>query len=119
MQKKNLLKLDLSEYKKKIKALPLTKINKFDNLLSDLANYAYDTYEYVIELPDNKENISKDQASKMIEDLNELNKQVTPLMDILCDMDYESKYMDRATEVLGGIEDDIPELIKLLSRKLK
>lgn len=119
MSTKNPLKLDLSKFTEKVKNLPITKINKFDDILSDLANHAYDTYEYILELPENIKELSKEKAISLMNDLTALQCQVTPLMNIICDMDYRSKYMDRVKEELGTIEDEIPELLKRLKKKIK
>ncbi|MCX6227129.1 MAG: hypothetical protein NTV01_20660 [Bacteroidia bacterium] len=119
MSTKNPLKLDLSKFTEQVKNLPITKINKFDDILSDLANHAYDAFEYILELPEKIEELSKEKAVSMINDLTALQCQVTPLMDILCDMDYGSKYMYRVKEELGTIEDEIPELLKRLEKKIK
>jgi hypothetical protein len=115
----NPLQLDLSKFTEQVKNLPITKINKFDVILSDLANHAYDSYEYILELTENIKELSKEKAVNMINDLTALQCQVTPLMNVLCDMDYRSKYMDRVKEELGTIEDGIPELIKHLNKKIK
>ena len=119
MQKPNPLKLNLSKFTGQVKNLPITKFNKFDDILSDLANHAYDAYDYILELPENIKELSKEKAVCMINDLTALQCQVAPLMNVLCDMDYRSKYMDRVKEELGTIEDEIPELIKHLYKKIK
>ncbi len=119
MPKKNLLHLDLSEFSEKLLTLPVAQINKLNGILSDLANHAYDTYEFVLELPDKLKEISKKEAEKMIIDLNELQQQITPVMGLLCNMNYYSKYMDRAKDILGTIEDEIPTLVSTLKKKIK
>ena len=54
----------------------------------------------------------------MMNDLTVLQKQVNPLMDTLCDMDYDSKYMDRIQHTLGTIEDEIPALLTKLKKQI-
>lgn len=119
MARLNPLQIDLTSFNTKIKSLPTTQLNKFDNILSDLANYAYDTYDFIIELPENINDISSENAEKMVTELTELKKQVSPIMDILCEINYDSKYMDRAKETIGTIDDEIPALISLLKKKIK
>lgn len=116
---KNYLQIDLSLFYTKLKSLPATQLGKLDNILSDLANNTYDTYEFVLELPENLKDISSEKAEQMITELTELKNQVLPIMDILCEMNYDSKYMDRAKETLGTIEDEIPTLISMLKKKIK
>ena len=118
MAKKNPLHLDLTESIKTIQSLPITKINQFDNILSDISNLSYDAYEYILELPEKIKSLKPSKIPTLINDLNELKKQVTPLLDILCDMDYRSKCMYRVKEHLGTIEDKIPDLLKSLEKGL-
>lgn len=118
MANPNPLELDLKKFSEQVQNLPITKINKFDDILSDLANHAYDTYEYILELPDNIKHLSKEKTESLINDLIKLQKQVTPLMNVLCDMGYRSKYMDRVQEELGTIGEEIPKLLKRLEKKI-
>lgn len=115
----NQLQIDLSLFYEKLKSLPVTQLNKLDLILSELANYTYDTYDFITELAENLNNISDENAEKMVTELTELKKQVSPIMDILCEMNYDSKYMDRAKETIGTIDDEIPALISLLKKKIK
>ena len=117
IRKQNPLKIDLSKFTEQIKSIPVSSLNMLDGILSKLANHVYDTYEYMLDFPDNSKELSKEQAAAIINDLMELQSQVTPLMNILCDMDYNSKYMDRVKEELGTIEDEIPGLLTKLKRK--
>lgn len=116
---KNQLSLDLSKFNDNLQSLQAKEINKLDNILSGLANYAYDTYDFIIELPENINDISSENAEKMVTELTELKKQVSPIMDILGEINYDSKYMDRAKETIGTIDDEIPALISLLKKKIK
>lgn len=110
-KKEDCLKINFDEYIEKINNLPAKKINKLDSILSDLANYAYDAYEYIIQPP----KISAAIAAKVVNDLAALLTQTNAIMDVLCEIDHDSNSMDRAKDFLGTMEDEIPELIEKLS----
>jgi len=114
----NPLKVDLTGFTEKIKALPVTQLKMLDGVLSDLANHAYDSYEYVLELEEKIEHLSGSEAENITNDLTALQKQVSPLMDVLCDMEYDSKYLDRVQHILGSIEDEIPDLLTKLKKQI-
>ena len=94
MKTKNPLNIDLYKYTEKVKALTVVDIKKLDKILAELANYAYDTYEYILELPDNIKERTKYKAESLAIDLTELKKQVTPLMNIICNIDYNIKHIE-------------------------
>lgn len=118
MATKNYLQLDLSGFTEKVNTMPATQLKKLDEILFDLANHAYDTYEYVLDLKERIKDLPKLEAESMMNDLTALQKQVNPLMNTLCDMDYDSKYMDRVQHTLGTIEDEIPALLTKLKKQI-
>lgn len=104
------LKITFEEYVVKIKALPVKKKIELDGVLLDLANYAFDTYEFICEPPE----ITESETKVVVEYLNSLLERTTEILDFLEDIDFSSKNMNRATYILGEIEDGIPELIEQL-----
>ena len=110
-KKEDCLKINFDEYIEKINNLPARQINKLDGILSDLSEYTYDAYEYVIEPP----KISANKASAIINGLITLLAHTNAIMDVLSGIDHDSEYMDRAKDFLGTMEDEIPGLIEKLS----
>lgn len=102
------LKITFDEYIVKIKTLPVNRVRELDGIFSDLANHAYDTYEFICDPPEITE------TKEVIELLNSLLERITAMLDFICDFDYDSKYMSRAIYVISEIEDAIPELIEKL-----
>jgi hypothetical protein len=119
MTSKNPLKLDFSSFIKKLENLPVTKKRELDIILSDLHDYFYKTNDYFADLPDIIETLTKEKAEEMIKDLTELNREVGLIMDVIYDIDIESKPMDRVEFALGSLEDEIPDLIESLKEKIK
>jgi len=110
-KKEDCLKINFDEYIEKINSLPARKISQLDVILSDLEEYTYDAYEYVVEPP----KITAKKSIRIIEDLKALLLNVNAIMDVLCELDHESEYMDRAKDFLGTMEDEIPGLIESIS----
>ena len=68
-------------------------------------------YGYSLEPP----NISAAKVAPILNDLATLLIQTNAIMDVLSEIDYDSEYMDRTKDILGTMEDEIPELIEKLS----
>ena len=113
------LTLQLTEWKKKTEAFPMSQHSKFDGFLLDVANAIYDTYEYIIEFDyDVIKGINRKELEKMIVDLERIEKQSTEFLDYLCELDFDSKNMDRVQMGLCNMEDEIPVILKKI-KKLK
>ena len=110
---KNPLQIDLFPFIEKIKTFPISNDRTFDGLLFEMHQMAYDAYDYILgDLPSKMKKMKRKEATELISDLHALKKQVTPIMDILDNMHYDSKEMDRAIEFIGTIEKEIPKLIR-------
>jgi len=115
MPAKNIFVLNLRKFIKTINTFPFASHPEFNFLLRDITNYVYDAYEYILDLPDEIEKLNPSKRKKLKEDLEKLLPQVTALMDLLCSLDFDSKEMDRTQYILGTMEEEIPEVITLLS----
>ena len=113
-KKENPLLLDLSLEIKKVNNLTLKQIDEF---FSELTNKIYDTYDYICELDETPIYI-KTLSSKEIEvlkgNLQRINKQSIELNDMLCDIDYENKNIDRTQHMLNELEEYTLEQMELI-----
>ena len=115
----NPLHIDLLPFIEKIKTFPISNDRGFDVLLFEMHQIAYDAYDYMLgDLPEKINEMKKKEAKEVIADLQALKKQVAPLMNILCNMNYDSKEMDRAKDFLGTIEEEIPKLIRKAKKNI-
>ena len=110
-KKEDCLKINFNEFIEKLNNLSAKQLHKLDTLLSKIEEHAYDAYEYIIEPP----NISAAKVAPILNDLATLLIQTNAIMDVLSEIDYDSEYMDRTKDILGTMEDEIPELIEKLS----
>ncbi len=108
-----LFSIDLVPIQKRIKSLPATKLSKLDGILSDAANEVYDTYDCILLLADTPEKVN-DFSEKEFAALQILSKQTTAFLDLLEQMNYDSKYMDRLQMELSSIEDELPVILRNL-----
>ena len=106
------LDLKLSHYIKTINTFPMGKGIEFDHLLSDISNYVYDAYEYILDLEEDMNTLKPIEQKRLRLSLQSLLSEITPLLDLLCNLDHNSKYMDRAQYFLGTMEKEIEELLK-------
>lgn len=118
MPEKNIFNIDADGLIKRLESIPAIKLQMLDSLLLEIANTFYDAYEYVLELPAKINLIKKEEANELLTNMEGLKQKATSIMDILCGSCYHSHNMSRAQEVLGRIEDDIPDLIKKIQEIL-
>lgn len=106
------LDLKLGRYIKTINTFPFGMGSEFDHLLSDISNYVYDAYEYMLDLDETINTLNQSEQKRLKISLQKLLSEITPLLDLLCSLDHNSKYMDRAQYLLGTMEEELTKLLR-------
>ena len=103
------LSVELDNLTNKIQTLPVTKLYKFDGILSDLANHICEIDEYISEGEKNQSELLSNDRKVLLTDIMALEKQLLSLSDLLYKIGYDSHYMDRTLSILGSALEGIKE----------
>src|SRR4051812_48368342 len=108
--------INVTVFIKQLESLPATQLSKLDSILSDVANHVYDLAEYISRLNEETNSFNVVKRQELFTEMKELQEQLDLLSGVLCDMVYDSHYMDRTLHILGSAREDVKELLKELKK---
>ena len=106
---------DIAQIIEKQKTVSFKNSREVDSYYLDCANSLYETYEFILEGEDTFKGIDKEQALKYLETLL---LQISELLDLLEDVDFDSKNLDRFETCLVELEEEIPRMQKHLAQAI-
>jgi uncharacterized Zn finger protein len=112
-------KIEISDILNEVKSFQLSKM-KFDKLIFDADNIVYDIFEYYEKLTDKKiKKFNNEKAKEVLSKISLLEKQISPLINILQGIDYEEKekYIYRLINTLEMLNDELPKVKELIEKR--